>query len=230
MWTYSLRAVPWPLVLSCSALQVILVMLVEYDPWRLWPLQGIAVGLLAAVAGWCLDEPAAGVVDPSPRGIRWRTSARLIGVVLPLVVWLAMVRWAREAMFGHWWAVSLQGVTAVMVSLAWGVWRRSCAVASPGQRWGAVVVPMVTAWALIRPASLRLPVFPYATDQVGGSWTSSTVGWSVAGVAAMAVLVVVLSGDGRMPRVRPPRRRPVPRHGMSPGTVAPAAHRAMMDP
>ena len=32
----------------------------------MWPLQGIAVGLLAGVAGFAYDEPAAAVVDTLP--------------------------------------------------------------------------------------------------------------------------------------------------------------------
>lgn len=203
MWTYGLRAVPWGLVLVGSALLTVLLMLVAYDPWRLWPLQGIAVGVLAAVSCWCLDEQAAGVVDAAPRGILWRTMARLSGVVPPLVVWLVMVWRARGSLFGHSWEVALQGVAAVLVSLAWGTARRCGGSTTPGQRWGAVVVPLVTAWALVRPAERRLPVFPYGPQGHGGSWGTSAAGWSVAGAAALGLLIVLLLGDGRLPVRRP---------------------------
>ncbi|VEI03499.1 Uncharacterised protein [Acidipropionibacterium jensenii] len=173
MWAHGIRAIPWRLVLASSGLLIALVMLVEYNSWLLWPLQGIAVGLLTAAVCWCLDEPLAGVVDAAPRGILWRTTARLVGVLPLLGVWLVMV---------------------------WGTARRCAGSATPGHHWAALVVPAVTAWAIVRPAQMRVPVFPYATHGVGGSWTSSTVGWSILGATALVLLAGLLVTDGRLPR------------------------------
>ncbi|MCI1747248.1 MAG: hypothetical protein LKI24_03515 [Acidipropionibacterium sp.] len=200
MWIYAVRAVAWRLVLASAVLLVVLLTLVEYNPWLLWPLQGIAVGLLTAAACWCLDEPAAEVVDAAPRGILWRTAARMAGVLPLLILWLALVWWARGSLFGHPGAVAVQGVAGVLVALAWGTARRCAGSAVPGQHWAAIVLPLVTAWALIRPMELRIPVFPYATHGYGGSWTSSTAGWSIAGAVALIVLVCLLASDGRPTR------------------------------
>lgn len=200
MWIYGVRAVAWRSVLASAVLLVVLLALVGYNPWQLWPLQGTAVGLLTAAACWCLDEPAAGVVDAAPRGILWRTTARLAGVLPLLILWLALVWWARESLFDHPGAVAVQGVAGVLVALTWGTVRRCAGHAAPGQHWAAIVLPLVTAWALIRPMELKVPVFPYAPDGYGGSWTSSTVGWSIAGAVALIVLVCLLAADGRLPR------------------------------
>lgn len=200
MWSHGIRAIPWRLVLASSGLLIALVMLIEYNSWLLWPLQGIAVGLLTAAVCWCLDEPLAGVVDAAPRGILWRTTARLVGVLPLLGVWLVMVWWARPSLFGHPWSVALQGVAGALAALAWGTARRCAGSATPGHHWAALVVPAVTAWAIVRPAQMRVPVFPYATHGVGGSWTSSTVGWSILGATALVLLAGLLVTDGRLPR------------------------------
>lgn len=203
MFRYARRAVPWSLVAAGSALLVVLIALVEYDPWRLWPLQGIAVGLLAATTAWCLDEPAAAVVDPSPRGLAWRTAARLPAVALPAAVWTIGCWSARDSLFGHPGAVTAQGLAAAAMALAWVTARRTGGDATPGQRLALVVVPVTTAWALVRPAQEWLPVFPYGPDGADSAdWRASVVGWAVLGLAAALVLAVLLATEGRVPRAR----------------------------
>ncbi|MFI7587192.1 hypothetical protein ACIB24_08980 [Spongisporangium articulatum] len=189
------RAVPWPLVAAAAVLVVALLLAVRYDHWRLWPLQGVAVGLLAGAVGWCLDEPAAAVVDPAPRGLAWRTLARATGVLVLLSAWSAGTWLARDALYGHPWTVLLQGLAAALASVAWVTWCRARGEATPGQRWALTVVPLATAWALVRPFERQLPVFPYAFGGAYGDWTTSAAGWSVLGVAAAAVLVRTLAAD-----------------------------------
>ena len=81
---YAGRAVPWTRVAVAATLIVVLMDVVRRWPWNMWLLEGTAVGLLAAAAGWCFDEPAAAVVDPAPRGLAWRTAARVAGVLVLL--------------------------------------------------------------------------------------------------------------------------------------------------
>lgn len=137
MLRHAPRGVPWPLVGVTALLVPGLLALVRLDPWRLWPLQGTAVGLLAAAVGWCLDESAAAVVDPAPRGLAWRTLARAAGIAVLLVAWSAGVWWARDGLFGHASAVFGQGLAAAAVGIAWVTWRRAHgeATAVSAGRW-----------------------------------------------------------------------------------------------
>ncbi len=197
MRTYAARAVPWLLVVVASVLTVVLLAAVRYDAWTLWPLQGTAVGLVAAITGWCLDEPAAAVTDVCPRRLAWRTAARGPGIALALLAWCLGVWWARDELFGHAGAVLVQGLAAAMIAVAWVTVRRATGEGTPGQRWALAIVPATTAWALVRPFEHRLPVFPYALGGPTGDWTVSLWCWLAAGAAAAVVAGTVLVRDGR---------------------------------
>jgi hypothetical protein len=192
MWRYARRALPWGLVGVVAVLLVVLLVAVRLYAWTLWPLEGVAVGLLAGAVGWCLDEPAAVVVDATPRGLAWRTTARLVGVALLLTAWSVGVWLARDELFGHPWVVFLQGPVAAAVAAAWVTARRVAGEATPGQRWAVAVVPLMTAWALVRPFPRVLPVLPYGFDGSGGDWRASTVLWASAGVTCLGVLARLL--------------------------------------
>jgi hypothetical protein len=198
MLRHAARGVPWSLVGATALLLPGLLAVVRWNPWTFWPLQGTAVGLLAAAVGWCLDEPAAAVVDPAPRGLGWRTLARSVGIIALVLAWSAGVWWARTGLFGHAWAVFGQGLAGTAIGAAWVTWRRARGEASPGQRWAIVVVPAVTAWALVRPLQQQLPVFPYTFGGQYGDWGSSAAGWTAAGVLAGVLLSLVLTREGRL--------------------------------
>jgi hypothetical protein len=197
MLRHAARAVPWPLLATAALLIVGLLGAVRYDHWTLWPLQGTAVGLLAGAVGWCLDEPAAAVVDAAPRGLAWRTLARACGIAALLATWSAAVWWAHAELYGHQWAVLAQGFGAAAVATAWVTWRRAAGEATPGQRWAIVMVPATTVWALVRPLERYLPVFPYAFGGDYGNWTMSSAGWTVTGLTAALTLAAILVRDGR---------------------------------
>jgi hypothetical protein len=215
------RAVPWILIAAASLLIVGLLGAVRYDNWTLWPLQGTAVGLLAGAVGWCLDEPAAAVVDPTPRGLAWRTIARACGIAVLLAAWSAAVWWARAAFYGHPWAVFTQGLAAAAVATAWVTWRRAGGEATPGQRWAIAIVPASTAWALVRPLPHHLPVFPYAFGGAYGDWTVSSAGWSITGLTATLLLAATLLRDGR------PWYRSRGNHGRHAGSMCVSRYRRL---
>lgn len=193
MTGYAARAVPWTRVALAAGLVVVLMELVRWNPWTLWPLEGTAVGLLAGATAWCFDETAATVVDPSPRGLAWRTMARSPGLLLLVVTWTAVVLHAGGgAMFGHAGEIWIQGTAASLAGAAYTVWRRSCGEASPGLGFATAVVPATTAWALLRPFDAHLAVFPYATTSPSG-WDRSATGWVGLTIAAAVVLGVVLA-------------------------------------
>jgi hypothetical protein len=196
MIRYGARAVPWTRIALAAGLVVVLMELVRWDPWTLWPLQGTAVGLMAGASAWCFDETAAVVVEPAPRGLAWRTLARAPGPLLLLGIWTAVVLHAgSDTTFGHRNVIWLQGLAAALAGASYATWRRSCGEASPGLAFATAMVPTATAWALLRPLDGQLPVFPYGTTPSSG-WDHSTAGWLVLGLCAVVALCAVL-GEAR---------------------------------
>ncbi|MFT3874428.1 MAG: hypothetical protein QM714_17585 [Nocardioides sp.] len=193
MLGYAARAVPWTRVALAAALVVVLIELVRRDPWVLWPLEGTAVAVLVGAAAWCFDEQAAAVVDVAPRGLAWRTTARLPAVVSLAAVWVAVVLHARSVLFEHELAILLQGLVAIVAGTAWATWRRSGGEAMPGLLAATFAVPVATGWALVRPFQHGLPVFPYALGGEYGDWQTSTIGWTTAGAFALIALGITLA-------------------------------------
>lgn len=193
MLRYAARAVPWLRVALAAVLVVLLMELVRWNPWVLWPLEGTAVGLLAGASAWCFDESAAVVVDVAPRSLAWRTSARTPAVLGLTLVWCAVVWHAGDrALFGQSVNVLAQGLVAIAIGAGYAGWRRAWGEPTPGLVLATAVVPLTSAWALVRPLETRLPVFPYGISSAG-DWATSTMGWVILGTLALAVLAAALS-------------------------------------
>lgn len=192
MIRYAAHAVPWSRVGAAAVLVVVLMEVVSRWPWQTWPLEGTAVALLAGATAWCFDEPAAAVVDPAPRSLAWRTLARGSGVLVLAVAWAIAVARAWHDLFGYPWVVTLQGVAAMLAGAAWVTWRRAAGVPAPGTQLAVSVVPLLTAWALVRPFDEQLPVFPYAPEG-SGSWGWSLAAWGSLAVAGGMLLVAALA-------------------------------------
>ena len=192
------RSVPWLLVVPAMALVAVLLRIVEEWPYRMWPLQGIAVGFLAAMAVWCFDEPAAAVVDTLPRSLAWRTVARALAVLVLMSGWLFSVHWTSTAYFGKADHVAWQGVVAVLAATTYATWRRSRGDATPARPAATALVCGTAYLALARPMEDLLPFFPYTA---AGPWTASAVLWAVL-AAASATLLLALLAEIRTPRSR----------------------------
>lgn len=186
-----------------AAVLVALLLVVEQWPYRMWPLQGIAVGLLAGTAAWCFDEPSASIVDTLPRSLLWRTAVRSTGVVGLVLVWIAVVALTDSAYFGHATDVGWQGLAAVVGTAAYVTWRRTQGIDLPARGVSAAVVTLIMFVALVRPFEDRLPIFPYTA---GDDWATSRALWSTLALVATAVLVVCLTrpaGLARRPLEQP---------------------------
>lgn len=189
MIRHAARALPWPLLGLAAVVLVALLRIVEQWPYTMWPLEGVAVGLVAGVAAWAYDEPAAAVVDTLPRGLAWRTLARSLGVVLLLVWWLLAVAVTRDAYFGHAVDVAWQGLAATGVVVAAATAQRRRGRSRPASGLATGVVGAAAYLALARPFDNHPPVFPYTAV---GPWADSRVLWSGLALGATAVLVVTL--------------------------------------
>jgi hypothetical protein len=186
---HAARAVPWPLLAAAGVLLYGLLRAVQQWPFQVWPLQGLAVGLLAGIAAFAYDEPAAAVVDTLPRGLAWRTAARSLGVALLLGWWLVAVTLTRDAFFGHALAIAWQGLVATVVVVATTAHLRRRGTASPASVVGTVAVAATMFWGLARPFEKRLPIFPFTSD---GHWSDSRTLWTAVLVATTIWLVATL--------------------------------------
>jgi hypothetical protein len=189
MVRHAVRALPWPLLAAAAVLLYGLLRTVEQWPYRVWPLQGLAVGLLAGMAAFAYDEPSAAVVDTLPRGLAWRTAARSLGVALLVGWWLVVVALTRDAYFGHAGAVAWQGVAATVAVVATTAHLRRGGSAGPATVVGTVVVGAAMFLALARPFEKRLPIFPFTE---GGQWSDSRTLWTGVLVATTVWLVATL--------------------------------------
>ena len=182
------RAVPWGLLGIGAGLVVGLLLLVERWPYELWPLQGAAVGLLAATVVWCYPEPAAAVVDTLPRGLGWRTAARSAGAVAVVLLWLVAVRETRPGYFGHALDVAWQGIALAVAAAGFLTWLRSRGSDGPARAVSAGIVGVALFVALARPFADAVPVFPYMADD---DWARSR--WLWASLPAAVVLLNLVS-------------------------------------
>jgi hypothetical protein len=189
MVRHAVRALPWPLLAAAAVLLYALLRTVQQWPYQVWPLQGLAVGLLAGIAAFAYDEPSAAVVDTLPRGLAWRTAARSLGVALLLGWWLVVVTLTRDAYFGHASAVAWQGLAATVAVVATTAHLRRRGAAGPATVVGTVVVGGAAFWALARPFESRLPIFPFTS---AGHWSDSRALWTGVLVAATVWLVATL--------------------------------------
>jgi hypothetical protein len=189
MVRHAARAVPWPLLAAAAVLLYGLLRTVQEWPYAVWPLQGLAVGLLAGMAAFAYDEPAAAVVDTLPRGLAWRTGARSLGVALLLGWWLVAVALTHDAYFGHATAIAWQGLAATVAVVATTAHLRRRGAAGPGTLVGTAVVGAAMFLALARPFENRLPIFPYPA---AGHWSDNRTLWTGVLVATTVWLVATL--------------------------------------
>ncbi len=182
---YAARVLPGRLSVVSCAMIIGLMSLVAAWPWVMWPLQGTAVGVIAATVAWAMDERAAAIVDTLPRSLRWRTAARALVVVPLLGVWIATVVLMRDRIPPHLDLFAVQGIVAVIGALGVTISRRISGIAEPGRSIAAYTLAAATALALARPLSRWLPLFPvWPAD----NWLLSDAIWLIALIGSTAAL------------------------------------------
>lgn len=189
----SRSATPWALVVVTAGVTVALLLMVARWPAQVWPLHGSAVGLLAGVSAWSLDERCATVVDVAPRSLWWRTVARAPAPLLLVAVWVATHVIVRDRLPDHLGVLVLQGAGASLAGVAAAAWRRTGGVAEPGQSIALSVCPVAAAVALAKPWNEHAPLFPVWPHE---NWSRAAVIWTVAGVGAVVVLGSAIWRDG----------------------------------
>jgi hypothetical protein len=197
--THARAAVPWGTVALGCALVPALMAILALEPGILWPLQGLAVGVVAAVGAWCMDERAAAAVDTLPRALWWRTLARAPALAPPLIVWAACLWFWRDDLPPHLALFALQGVAAGLAGAALATWRRGAGVASPGLTLAPALVAAAAVAALVRPFPGVLPVYPLESAD---PWGLSVGLWVAATCAACALVALTLAVDAGALRPR----------------------------
>lgn len=193
-------AVPWALLWVTSALVAGLLAAVARWPYAVWPLHGVALGLLAGTSAWAVDERCAAIVDVAPRPLWWRSVVRSVAPAVLVGVWLGGHAVGRANLPDHLDLFLLQGAAAAGLGFATATAARTAGRAEPGQRFAVMVIPITTGLALARPASDHLPLFPVWPHE---DWSRSVAIWSALAALAVVTGAVALWHDGR---ARTPRR------------------------
>jgi hypothetical protein len=189
---YARRALPLQELYVGGAGLLALLWLVGRWPQELWQLAGVSAALVGAVAGCLFDEPAASIVDTLPRGRRWRTTARLLPVVLLTLLWVVAASMLDPADIGRSDVLRLQGVGAILLGVAAATWLRRRGRATPGIMVASSMLLVLSFAAVMNPIDAQLPLFPYGPV---GDWAASRLLW--AGLASAAAIAIVSScSDG----------------------------------
>jgi hypothetical protein len=181
------RSIRWAPLAIAAFLSVLIVLLRHGEP-AAGPMQA-AGALLAAGAGYVLDDPAAEILAVSPTPLARRRSLRLL-MVVPAVtlLWGLLLRW--QGTEGNEETVALMLLFAGLMGLGLAV----SAVAgrtswTPG-RGGVAAAPGILLLVFLSSAIPRR-WRPLPFGDVPGGWTQIYIRWAAA--AAMGTLVLLVS-------------------------------------
>jgi hypothetical protein len=190
---YLRRAVPWTALLGRCAAAVVVAGMLDRWPSAAPVLLPALTACCAAGAAFCFDETSLPVVEVTPRGTRWRRTARLVVAALPLSVWTVAVLLRPGDLAlerASWWLVGAAAVAAG-VGLAGVASRR--AVPTPGPPLAAAVV-----LAAIGPVVVTSFLGVESIYPVGDfAWSIRTVWLGVASVGLLACGLAVRPGVRR---------------------------------
>jgi hypothetical protein len=146
---YLRRGIPWMPLLGCCAGAAVMALLLERWPSTALLVLPAILATCAAAAAFSFDEPSLPVIEVTPRGGRWRSTARLGVAAVPLVVWLLLVTLRPGDLslsLGAWWLIGLATIalTGGLAALA-----SRHAAATPGGALAAAAVLAVLSPVMI---------------------------------------------------------------------------------
>ena len=185
MLRYALRVLPRPeMYAGCVAVAALLA-LVDFRPWLLWQLAGVAVATAGAVTAYLFDEPAAAIVDTLPRPRWWRTTARLLPAAVLAVGWLVGASMVDADEVARNDVLRWQGFGAILAAAAAATVLRRRGQPTPGHIVASAMLLVLTYFALMNPIDDELPLFPFGA---AGEWNASR--WLWTGIAAFAAVAL----------------------------------------
>ena len=161
---HTLSAVPRATVLGGSAAAAAL--LAISAPWSASAFTSLfallALAFLAGSAGSVLDEHAAAIVDATPRTLRWRTTVRLVALVVPSAVWcggvaLRTLRSADPAPL----ALLPAGLVVLVVAVTAAAVLRRLGHTTPSELAAPLTGVLVLGLGLFHPLSRWVSVVPF---------------------------------------------------------------------
>ncbi len=193
-FVYLRAATSWRLLAGSAATTIGLLVIVARWPNSMWPLRGGAIGVIAGMSAWAVDERCAPIVDVTSRPLWWRSAARSLSPVVLVATWISVHVVIREDLPDHLRLFALQGLAASMLGYATGCLMRQRGRSEPGHRIAGVVSPLILGLALARPADDHAPLFPIWPHE---DWARSAGIWISLALAGAAVLVLTFWTDAR---------------------------------
>jgi hypothetical protein len=183
-----LSAIPRATVLRGSAAAAAL--LAISAPWSASAFTSLAtllaLALLAGSAASVLDEHAAGIVDATPRTLRWRTTVRLVAMVVPSAVWcggvaLRTLRSADPAPL----ALLPAGLVVLTVAVTAAAVLRRLGHTTPSELAAPLTGALVIGLGLFHPMSRWVSVIP-----VDAASSAQRMVWTVLITACATALLI----------------------------------------
>jgi hypothetical protein len=202
MIRYTARTIPHQPLLIAVALSTILAGASHGRP-TVFPLQAGSI-LLAAGAGFALDDPAFALLAASPTSMLKRRLSRLLIILPPITVtWAGLVMLHQASASDEVW--TLLAMFAGLLGLGLGIAGISCRLMAG--RGGAVTAPAMLAAIVV--SSVIPPRWrPLPLGDVPGGWTALQTRWTTA--AALGTIVFLASSrDLAKGRPRPNKPSPI---------------------
>jgi hypothetical protein len=184
---YLRRAIPWMALLGCCAGAVLLALALDRWPSTALLVVPALLASCAAAAAFTFDEPSLEVVAVTPRGARWRRTARLAVAAVPFLVWsmLVLVRPGDLPLSRGAWLVV--GLAAISTSAGLAALASRRAVPSPGGALAGGVVLTAISPVIVCGFLDWEPLYPLGDFPTG----VLTVWLALAGAGVLACVVAV---------------------------------------
>jgi hypothetical protein len=183
LW-YLRRAVPWAALSGCGVVAVALVATARRWPETSGLVLPYALVACAAAAGFLMDESSASIVGVTARGGAWRLLARLSGVVLPAILWVALVVAVGDEAASDTRSLVVAGLAACLLGAGTAALLHRTGIGQPGGLVAGALVGVATGWTVLGGLFGWQPLLPVHDAP---SWVP--VFW--AGVGGVAVLAAV---------------------------------------